>query len=395
MCHRSRQIQAQVRIGQSNGGFGSTEKSNTIPSRQGLSIKFLAKHLMDGKYQQTLSPLMTSAPRLLDQIASLTAIRDMELIEFSLLKTLQGFLHPCSLSMVRLNNKGKPLMEIVYGSGKCQVTSEDVSLSEDFLMANNYLTETNTQSFSTTVPEGVLYVFTLTHTRYGRSHLQLTLAAELSKADAHMVNGVLQIYRNFVGVMQHAQTDQLTGLANRKTFEDCVARVHELIPTEAEPVSIERRGKAPLQYWLVMVDIDHFKSVNDKFGHLYGDEVLVILAQLMQVSFRDDDMIFRFGGEEFVLIIRCADLASCHTVLERFRMRVEHRVIPQVGNITVSMGATRMDSTTFSATIVDHADQALYYSKRNGRNQIAYFEDLVSKGLLVIEKIQTDEISFF
>ena len=96
-----------------------------------------------------------------------------------------------------------------------------------------------------------------------------------------------------------------------------------------------------------------------------------------------------------MLVIRCADQNACATTLERFRARVEQRAIPQVGNITISMGVTRMERKTFAATMVDHADQALYHSKRHGRNQVTFFEDLVSQGLATLEDIQTDEIAFF
>jgi len=339
---------------------------------------------------------MTSAPRLLDQLASLTSIMDLELIEFSLLKTLKGFLQPRGLSLIRVNGKGQPTMEIVYGDDqKCAVRLDDISLSPELQAADEFLRASDAQYHSTRTEQGLLIVFPLMSSRAGHKYLQLLVDGDLTKMDSHMVAGVLQIYRNFVGVMQRAQTDQLTGLANRKTFDECVARVHELIPADADAVANERRESKPSSYWLVMVDIDHFKSVNDRFGHLYGDEVLVILAQIMQASFRDSDMIFRFGGEEFVLVIRCADHASCMGTLERFRMRVEQRTIPQVGNVTVSMGVTRMERKTFAATMVDHADQALYHSKRHGRNQVTSFEDLVSQGLATIEDIQTDEISFF
>lgn len=339
---------------------------------------------------------MTSAPRLLDQLASLTAIMDMELIEFSLLKTLKGFLQPRGLSLVRLNGNGQPSMEIIYGDDKkCVVRHDDIALAPELQAADEFLRASEAHYHSTRTEHGLLLVFPLMSSRAGRKYLQLWVDAELSKMDSHMVSGVLQIYRNFVGVMQHAQTDQLTGLANRKTFDECVARVHELIPAEADAVANDRRECKPLSYWLVMVDIDHFKSVNDRFGHLYGDEVLVILAQTMQASFRDSDLIFRFGGEEFVLVIRCADHAACMATLERFRARVEQRAIPQVGNITISMGATRMERKTFAATMLDHADQALYHSKRNGRNQVTFFEKLLAEGLVAVEEIKTDEIAFF
>ncbi|MCF8168887.1 MAG: GGDEF domain-containing protein [Rhodoferax sp.] len=338
---------------------------------------------------------MTSAPRLLDQIANLTAIRDLELIEFSLLKTLKGFLQPRGLSLVRLGSNGLPTMEISFGVEKNTVKHDNLTLSPEVQAADEFLRASDSQFHSSRVTEGLLIIFPLMSTRTGRNYLQIVVDGELSKMDQHMVAGVLQIYRNFVSVIQHSQTDQLTGLANRKTFDECVARVHELIQPENENISDDRRGATHLSYWLVMVDIDHFKSVNDRFGHLYGDEVLVLLAQTMQTSFRENDLIFRFGGEEFVLIIRCADHAACLTTLERFRVKVEQRSIPQVGHITVSMGVTQMERSTFAATMVDHADQALYHSKRNGRNQVTFYEDLVAQGLVVVEEIQTDEISFF
>lgn len=338
---------------------------------------------------------MTSAPRLIDQLANLTAIRDLELLEFSLLKTLNGFLRPRGLSLIRLDSKGRPVMEIIYGAERCTIRNENLTLSSEIQLADEYLSACDAPHYSIKLEKGVLVVFSLTSTRAGRSYLQISTDEELSKLDSHLMAGVLQIYRNFCSLMQHAQTDQLTGLANRKTFDECVAKVHELIPSEVDPVPNERRNAKPMSYWLVMVDIDHFKLVNDRFGHLYGDEVLVLLAQLMKASFRDDDMVFRFGGEEFVLIIRCPDQAACRATLERFRQQVERRSIPQVGTVTISLGTTRMVRETFTATLLDYADQALYHSKRSGRNQVTFFEDLVTQGLATVEEIKPGGISFF
>ncbi|AGX86156.1 GGDEF domain-containing protein [Candidatus Symbiobacter mobilis] len=338
---------------------------------------------------------MTSGPLLLEQLASLTAIRDLELMERSLLKTLYGFLRPRSLGMVRLNSKGQPTMEVAYREDRYEAFHDDLVLDEHVAMADEFLRVSDAKFYSAKTDSGVLIVFALTSTRSGRSYLQITLGKELSRMDSHMVSGVVQIYRNFVSLMHHAQTDQLTGLANRKTFDECVSRVHELIMAEPTLINPERRLPKSSSYWLVMVDIDHFKSINDRFGHLYGDEVLVILAQLMLSSFRENDLIFRFGGEEFVLIIRCADRADCLVTLERFRQRVEERSIPQVGHVTVSIGSTQMDRRTYPTTIVDRADQALYFSKRNGRNQITFFEDLLAEGLVSVQEIKTDAIAFF
>jgi two-component system cell cycle response regulator len=338
---------------------------------------------------------MSSVSRLLDQLASLTAMRDLELMEFSLLKTLKGFLQPLGLRLIRLNGKGEPSMEIVYCDDKCIVRHDDLTLSVDMQSAADFLQASDARCYCVRSGAHVEVIFPLLASRMARNFLQIAIPRELSRMDMHMVEGVLQIYRNFVGLMQNAQTDQLTGLANRKTFDECVARVHELIPDESVIVTNERRGSKSGSYWLIMVDIDHFKSVNDRFGHLYGDEVLVILAQLMQASFREHDLIFRFGGEEFVLIVQCADIESCMATLERFRLGVAGRSIPQVGRITISMGVTKMERKTFPATMLDYADQALYHSKRNGRNRVTFFEDLVSQGGAKMEEIKTDEISFF
>lgn len=338
---------------------------------------------------------LTSAPRLLDQLASLTSIRDLELIEISLLKTLHGLLSPTRLSLVRLNSKGVPIMEIVYGDDQCTVHQEELTLTREMQEADNHIQTYEMQYHTVAVDRGVMVVFALTSTRVGRSYLQITCDKPMSNLDSHLISGVLQIYRNFFSLMQHSQTDELTGLANRKTFDDCVAKVHDLIPLEFEPVDCERRSTPAMNYWLVMVDIDHFKLVNDRFGHLYGDEVLVILAQQMKASFREDDMMFRFGGEEFVLIIRCMDQATCRATLERFRHEVETRSIPQVGHITVSLGVTRMSRATFTATMIDYADKAMYHSKHHGRNQVTFFEDLVARGLQTEEDFKAAEISFF
>ncbi|HUV07397.1 MAG TPA: GGDEF domain-containing protein [Spirochaetia bacterium] len=330
---------------------------------------------------------MTAAPRLLDQLVDLTAILDLELMEFSLLRTLNDFLRPQSLSLIHLDTKGRPRRELVYGDPKCSVRTENLQLLEETRLADEYLISSGDPQHVVRIQRGVLIIIGLLTTRSTRSYLQIYRNVELSKMDSHLVSGVLQIYRNFFNLLQHAQTDQLTGLANRKTFDESVSKVYELIPRENDPIPHERRNDLPKSYWLAMIDIDHFKSINDRFGHLYGDEVLVLLAQIIKASFREDDMMFRFGGEEFVGILRCPDQASCRTTMERFRVSVERTTFPQVGTMTVSLGVTQMVCETFIATLLDYADQALYHSKHNGRNQTTFFEDLLEQGLVKTEEI--------
>lgn len=260
-------------------------------------------------------------------------------------------------------------------------------------VADEYLISSGGQQHVVNIQRGVLIIIVLLTTRSTRSYLQIHRNVEFSKMDSHLVSGVLQIYRYFFNLLQHAQTDQLTGLANRKTFDESASKVYELIPRENDPIPHERRNDLlPKSYWLAMIDIDHFKSINDRFGHLYGDEVLVLLAQIIKASFREDDMVFRFGGEEFVGILRCPDQASCHTAMERFRVSVERTSFPQVGTMTVSLGVTQMVRGSFIATLLDYADQALYHSKHNGRNQTTFFEDFLEQGLVKTEEITPGDI---
>jgi diguanylate cyclase (GGDEF)-like protein len=144
-----------------------------------------------------------------------------------------------------------------------------------------------------------------------------------------------------------------------------------------------------------MADLDNFKRINDTWGHLYGDEVLLLTAQLMQGHFRESDYLFRFGGEEFVIIVRTANEELAQRAFERFRRAVEEHLFPQVGQVTISIGVTKMDPSVFTATLLDHADKALYYAKQNGRNQVCFFENLLSSGLVETSEIVMGEIELF
>jgi diguanylate cyclase (GGDEF)-like protein len=239
---------------------------------------------------------------------------------------------------------------------------------------------------------------TVMESRSNTTYLVINSNEALRDMDSHMIEGMLQIYRNFCLLLQESQTDSLTGLANRKTFDECFSRVYELQPYEDDtcPVAVEKRKPhAQSTYWIAMIDIDHFKSVNDRFGHLYGDEVLILLAHLLKNSLRNDDLVFRFGGEEFVLMLRCAGREEAAGLLERLRRSVESQDIPQVGKVTISIGATEMLRNTFAGTLLDYADKGLYYSKQNGRNRLTFFEDMVSQGLATREVAPSENLDFF
>ncbi len=203
-----------------------------------------------------------------------------------------------------------------------------------------------------------------------------------------LIDGMLGVYRNFVSLLEYSETDSLTRLLNRKSFEKhfTKARMHATPYLEVPAGLVDRRHDGitaePVDQWLAVVDIDYFKRINDTFGHLYGDEVLILLAQLMKSSFRAHDRIFRFGGEEFVILIHSVTMAAATHIVERFRKSVENHRFPQVGTITVSIGFTNFHPDESPSEILGHADHALYYAKKHGRNQSQNYQKLVSEGLL-------------
>ncbi len=203
---------------------------------------------------------------------------------------------------------------------------------------------------------------------------------------------LLEFYLNFLSLLDDNERDMLTGLLNRKTFD---MRISKILTTLQSQDHRATDKSATDKFCLAALDIDHFKHVNDTFGHVYGDEVLLIFSNLMKMTFRDNDLLFRFGGEEFVVLLANTDIAHAHIALERFRAVVENKKFPQLGQVTVSIGVALISSGEMPRTTMDRADQALYFAKHNGRNQIRVYEDLVKQGLLKEQNIQTGEIELF
>jgi diguanylate cyclase (GGDEF)-like protein len=198
-----------------------------------------------------------------------------------------------------------------------------------------------------------------------------------------MVCSILRVYRNFEGLLDYSERDTLTGLLNRKTFDESFLKVAgEPLPTGAPSADGRRVVPANCPAWLGVIDIDHFKQVNDRFGHLIGDEVLLLLSRLMRASFRFHDRLYRFGGEEFVVLMRCAGADAAGLAFERLRRNVEQFKFPQVGGISVSIGFTGLRGGDSPSAAFERADRAVYHAKTHGRNRVAHHADLVARGEL-------------
>lgn len=346
---------------------------------------------------------MSTTPHLLDRLASLTSIRDVEILEFSLLKTLNEMFRPEQLLLLKLDAFGQRTSTLRYvseGNALTTVSSQhpgqpeiDSALRMAQRINGTYHTQLANGHFLSAYP--VLDMRMLNICLVTQSRQMAT------PQDARLIQGFLQVYRNFCVLLEDAQHDQLTDLLNRKTFDANMQRLiamSEALRSGSRPQDERRNQPQPHQtplHWLCMVDIDHFKSINDRFGHIYGDEVLVWLGQLMRETFREEDLIFRFGGEEFVVITENMALAGARTAFERFREKVAEFRFPQIPQVTVSCGAVLITPGTFAHMLLDQADQALYYAKRNGRNQVCFYEELVESGAIQPIEPASGEIDLF
>ncbi|MCS4089764.1 GGDEF domain-containing protein [Rhizobium sp. BK176] len=164
-----------------------------------------------------------------------------------------------------------------------------------------------------------------------------------------------------------ANTDELTRLANRRSFDESLAMVY----------SNESRNS----FGLVMLDIDHFKSINDTHGHAGGDEVLRVVAKCLRGSMRQDTVVARTGGEEFAIILKKTNIEEVRRAAERIREAVEKLGIitrheGKSRKVTVSVGAAMADDAETPQALYELADAALYCSKETGRNRVTLSGEL-------------------
>jgi diguanylate cyclase (GGDEF)-like protein len=200
--------------------------------------------------------------------------------------------------------------------------------------------------------------------------LELSGAAT-NGAGGALADSLIEVLGAYYDLLVDAETDTLTRLSNRRILYSQVG-------------AMLSRGPSPsYRRFIAVADIDHFKQVNDRFGHLYGDEILIHFARLMRETFRAGDLLYRFGGEEFVIVFGVTRHEDRGIGLERFRAAVESYQFPSVGRVTTSLGFTAIGELLVPATtLIDRADTAVYYAKRNGRNRVCEYEALVAEGAI-------------
>lgn len=185
---------------------------------------------------------------------------------------------------------------------------------------------------------------------------------------ANQVAISLQNARMFEALEEQATTDGLTGLVNHRTFQERFSAM------------LGRAERHNFAVSLILTDIDHFKKINDNFGHPTGDEVLRRVAAILGASARKIDIVARYGGEEFALVLEATDRAGAHNLAERVRMEVAQQTFQSAKGpfrATLSLGvASYPEDGAEKADIIARADQALYSAKHGGRNRTTCFSEI-------------------
>jgi len=196
--------------------------------------------------------------------------------------------------------------------------------------------------------------------------LEVRKAAELA-AKKEREAAFQQLERSHQQLQELVTTDALTGLSNRRSFDEKLD----------EYAHLSERMKQPLS--CIMTDIDHFKRFNDNYGHQTGDEVLRQISQTLESNIRKTDLIARYGGEEFVLLLPNTTQKRAFDVAEKLRQAIEDTNVLSAGithQVTVSMGVYgKQVAASEMLELVDNADKALYRSKHEGRNRVSCYEE--------------------
>lgn len=200
---------------------------------------------------------------------------------------------------------------------------------------------------------GSLNLFSYKQNAYGEKE------REILEQLANQIAGAVWSAQLYAKTEQQARTDELTGLYNRRYFEECLDR------------EIERHSRYGGILSLVILDLDSFKTYNDIRGHLAGDKILNQIGQIIKRAIRNIDMAFRYGGDEFALILPQTGTEQAYVVAERIRKQISNKMWAKQLLFTASFGvATWPGDGTTADELCNAADQALYYAKRTGGNRI-------------------------
>lgn len=342
--------------------------------------------------------ILSNSQNIIKHIARLTEIRDMDVFEPAFLKVISELITNFELAIYKFKSiNGR--CRILRAEDSIKIEESKVEIPSFIKQAKQYI-DLNGGHYMIEKDS----IYTLVYPILGLHGVVGYLAVKLQHVptdeENQIIQSLLSISHNFHNLLEENQTDQLTGLLNRKTFDENVLKIQNILMTvDKDKINTNKERRIngdENEFWLVILDIDNFKLINDNYGHVYGDEVLLILSKLMKKSFRPSDLLFRYGGEEFIVIVEVRDMNTANDVFERFRLCVNEFKFPQIGTMTISLGATQFSNVhDTAATVIGRADQALYFAKDNGKNRLDTYEILADKGHFTHIDDDGDDLELF
>lgn len=341
-----------------------------------------------------------SANQILAHIGNMTRERERPLLELALASALNDLLACDRVRIMKLSptpSESFVWPAVVVDAGGAVVRDDGVSVPEDMVSVERFpqlaaCLQTSQPQFA--AHSVALPLLKASGACFGFVEIE-GMPSDTRKLE--LTRRLQAVFMNMLSLLDYSEVDTLTGLLNRKTFDEYLLRILSALSAggdeHLDALHLERRRRAhdaDADHWLAVIDIDHFKRVNDNFGHLIGDEVLLLVATMMKGAFRTHDKLFRFGGEEFIVLLKPNSAADAQRIFDRFRSGIEQREFPQVGRVTVSIGYASIRLGDQPSVIIDNADSALYWAKENGRNRVACHAALVADGRLAVKSAPSE-----
>lgn len=336
--------------------------------------------------------MLHNSIRIVDNLAEITSHHDRHVLEKSLLKTLNELFPAQDLRLFRVREHASSheLCLLAYCVNSVIVSTDSnpkmLADKSDMSKAISRAIQNGDVELSGS-EKGEWNVVYPAYDTHGEIFAVLVISTNLvpSASDQRLVYGILRVYSNYLALIEKTQKDKLTGLYNRETLDNEITKIlvrqNEDFENEiAAPNDVRRRSYA-IKYWLGVIDIDHFKLINDTYGHLYGDEVIILVARLMTSGvIRDDDLVYRYGGEEFVVLLKAPSEEDAQRTFDRIRQMVAEHHFPQLKQVTISIGFVEVNAQQSPSDVIGEADEALYIAKQSGRNQVRSYRQLVNEG---------------
>ncbi|MBV7298850.1 GGDEF domain-containing protein [Enterovibrio paralichthyis] len=325
----------------------------------------------------------------LDSVVDITAQTESDTISESLITTVLQLTPANQVLVLDYNAESSPEFMVVACSDIFLYEEEKDAIER--VLRTCIVTGENVVEYSKEDNQSLLAV----PIRYGEKDeihaVVFCKADELKGDEVQLIEGLAKIYENYQKIISASERDGLTGLYNRKVLTSKIDMLLDRFLIQGASITDDPTH----HHWVCIFDIDHFKKINDALGHVFGDEVILLVTAIMRQTFSDEDILFRYGGDEFVVIMHPQSREDMEATVNTFIQRVNDRDYGQAKDVTISMGAASINDQELNAiTVLGFADQALYKAKENGRNQVAFYEDLIASGELA-SLVPEDDVELF